>query len=54
MKYDELLKAEEAYDKVERKFTSGNDTEVERAVITKEEWELAKRHITLMEYEKYF
>lgn len=46
--YDEYLKAKQAYDKVERKFSSGNGTDVERATITKEEWELSKLYI---EYE---
>jgi hypothetical protein len=31
-----------ALEKIERMFTSGNDTEVTRATINKEDWELAK------------
>ena len=44
----------EAFDRIERKFTSSNSIEVTRATITKEEWELAKSFIAEREYNKYF
>jgi len=44
----------EAFDSIVRKFTSSNGTEVTRATITKEEWELAKAFIADREYNKYF
>ena len=47
-------KEREAFERIERKFKSSNHVEVERAVITKEDWELAKSFIQKTEYEKYF
>lgn len=44
--------AKEAYEKIERKFTSGNDTDVERITITREEWDFAKGHLAIEEYKK--
>jgi lipoate-protein ligase A len=45
---------EEAFDRIERKFSSSNSIDVTRATITKEEWELAKAFIAKREYNKYF
>ena len=47
-------KEREAFERIERKFKSSNHVEVERAVITKEDLELAKSFIQKTEYEKYF
>ena len=45
---------EEAFDRIERKFSSSNSIDVTRATITKEEQELAKAFIAKREYNKYF
>jgi hypothetical protein len=37
----------EAFEKIERHFTSGNSVEVERATILRTDWELAKQYIIL-------
>ena len=47
-------KEREAFERIERKFKSDNNVEVERAVITKKDWELAKSFIEKTEYEKIF
>lgn len=47
-------KEREAFERIERKFKSDNNVEVDRAVITKKDWELAKSFIEKTEYEKYF
>ena len=40
---------QEAYEKLESKFTSGNDIPVERNTITREEWEAIKERISFLE-----
>lgn len=45
-------KEREAYERVERKFNSGNSIDVERTVITKEEWDLSKKFIASQAYDK--
>lgn len=43
----------EVYEKLESKFTSGNQVPVERTVITKEEWKVIKEHVDYLEREIY-
>lgn len=42
---------EKVYEKLELKFTSGNQVPVERTVITKEEWNEIKEYVDYLEKE---
>ena len=44
---------QEAFDTIQRKFTSANSVDVERATIKKEEWKMATLYISRMEREKF-
>lgn len=41
----------EVFEKVERKFTSANSVEVERATVLKSEWGFVKKYIAQLEWE---
>jgi len=43
------MEFKEAYETLESKFTSGNDIPVERATITREEWEAIRSGINILE-----